>query len=77
MKRSDRGKEGGGDEKSSSLTTTSPSRKVDAIDDLLGDLNSDMEKMGVHTTAKGHCASCGKSIVGKVNLPTEHGGSGG
>ena len=47
---------------------------MDAIDNLLGDLNSDMEKMGVHTTAKGHCASCGKSIVGKVNLPTEHGG---
>ncbi|XP_067088285.1 leupaxin isoform X1 [Osmerus mordax] len=66
VKKTDQGKDGGGDEKSSSLTTTSPGRKVDAIDNLLGDLNSDMEKMGVHTTAKGHCASCGKSIVGKM-----------
>uniref|UniRef100_A0A8C7LY02 Leupaxin n=1 Tax=Oncorhynchus mykiss TaxID=8022 RepID=A0A8C7LY02_ONCMY len=41
--------------------------KTDTIDDLLGGLSSDMEKMGVHTTAKGHCASCGKVIVGKVN----------
>lgn len=41
-------------------------KKTDAIDDLLGGLRTDMEKMGVRTTAKGHCASCGKCIVGKV-----------
>uniref|UniRef100_A0A8C7ISJ5 Leupaxin n=1 Tax=Oncorhynchus kisutch TaxID=8019 RepID=A0A8C7ISJ5_ONCKI len=40
--------------------------KTDTIDDLLGGLSSDMEKMGVHTMAKGHCASCGKVIVGKM-----------
>lgn len=42
------------------------SKSVDAIDDLLGSLSSDMEKMGVHTAAKGHCASCGKIIAGKL-----------
>lgn len=42
------------------------SKNVDAIDDLLGSLSSDMEKMGVRTAAKGHCASCGKCIAGKM-----------
>ncbi|CAM4717480.1 unnamed protein product [Leuciscus chuanchicus] len=42
------------------------SKSVDAIDDLLGSLSSDMEKMGVRTAAKGHCASCGKCIAGKM-----------
>ncbi|XP_689239.4 leupaxin [Danio rerio] len=42
------------------------SKGVDAIDDLLGSLSSDMEKMGVRTAAKGHCASCGKCIAGKM-----------
>ncbi|KPP72548.1 hypothetical protein Z043_108440 [Scleropages formosus] len=37
-----------------------------SIDDLLGCLSSDMEKMGVRTSAKGQCASCGKCIVGKM-----------
>ncbi|XP_019904284.1 leupaxin isoform X1 [Esox lucius] len=44
----------------------STKRKTDAIDDLLGDLSTDMEKMGVRTVAKGHCASCGKVILGKI-----------
>ncbi|XP_030640226.1 leupaxin [Chanos chanos] len=43
-----------------------PPKSVDAIDDLLGSLSSDMEKMGVRTAAKGHCASCGKCIAGKM-----------
>lgn len=43
------------------------SKNIDAIDNLLGTLSSDMEKMGVRTTAKGHCASCGKCIAGKVS----------
>ncbi|XP_060786915.1 leupaxin [Neoarius graeffei] len=42
------------------------SKNVDAIDNLLGTLSSDMEKMGVRTTAKGHCAACEKSITGKM-----------
>ncbi|CAB1324280.1 unnamed protein product [Coregonus sp. 'balchen'] len=48
----------------------STQRKTDTIDFLLGGLSSDMEKMGVRTTAKGHCASCGKVIVGKAELGT-------
>lgn len=44
----------------------SMSKNIDTIDNLLGTLSSDMEKMGVRTTAKGHCASCGKCIAGKV-----------
>lgn len=44
------------------------SRKTDIIDDLLGGLSSDLEKIGVQTTAKGNCASCKKCIVGKVPL---------
>lgn len=43
---------------------------TDAIDDLLGGLSSDLEKIGVRTTAKGHCGLCNKSIVGKVNKVT-------
>ncbi|XP_070817391.1 leupaxin [Chaetodon trifascialis] len=41
-------------------------KKTDAIDDLLGGLSSDLEKIGVRTTAKGHCAACNKCIVGKM-----------
>lgn len=47
----------------------SASKTTDAIDDLLGGLSSDLEKIGVRTTTKGHCAYCNKSIVGKVGLP--------
>lgn len=57
----------------SSCDTSAPeastaSRKPDIIDDLLGGLSSDLEKLGVKTTAKGNCASCKKCIVGKVPL---------
>ncbi|KAG7488148.1 hypothetical protein MATL_G00030430 [Megalops atlanticus] len=46
--------------------TPLPGKTGSSIDDLLGVLSSDMEKMGVRTSAKGLCASCGKCIVGKV-----------
>lgn len=42
------------------------SSKTDSIDELLGGLSSDLEKIGVRTIAKGHCASCNKCIVGKM-----------
>ncbi|KAK7888938.1 hypothetical protein WMY93_024498 [Mugilogobius chulae] len=42
------------------------SKKANSIDELLGGLSSDLEKIGVKTTAKGHCASCKKVIVGKI-----------
>ncbi|XP_051930805.1 leupaxin isoform X3 [Hippocampus zosterae] len=41
------------------------SRDTDSIDDLLGGLSTDLEKIGVHTAAKGRCAACNKVIVGK------------
>ncbi|KAK5616238.1 hypothetical protein CRENBAI_015146 [Crenichthys baileyi] len=41
-------------------------QNTDSIDDLLGGLSSDLEKIGVRTTAKGHCAACNKCIVGKM-----------
>ncbi|XP_020788836.1 leupaxin isoform X2 [Boleophthalmus pectinirostris] len=43
-----------------------PSKSTDTIDELLGGLSSDLEKIGVKTTAKGHCAACKKIIVGKI-----------
>ncbi|XP_029988717.1 leupaxin [Sphaeramia orbicularis] len=50
----------------SDAQASTQSKKTDAIDDLLGGLSSDLEKIGVRTTAKGHCASCNKCIVGKM-----------
>lgn len=56
------------DSSASAISDTNVSKKPDAIDDLLGSLSSDLEKIGVRTTTKGHCALCNKSIVGKVGL---------
>lgn len=50
----------------SDAKTSTVRKKTDAIDELLGGLSADLEKIGVHTTAVGHCASCNKCIVGKV-----------
>lgn len=36
------------------------------LDSMLGNLQVDMDKHGIHTIPKGDCASCGKSIVGQV-----------
>ncbi|XP_076340202.1 leupaxin-like isoform X2 [Tachypleus tridentatus] len=36
------------------------------LDSMLGTLQCDMNKQGVNTTAKGHCAACNKPIVGQV-----------
>ncbi|XP_037530619.1 leupaxin [Nematolebias whitei] len=47
-------------------TASSQRQKTDTIDDLLGGLSSDLEKIGVRTTEKGHCAACNKGIVGKM-----------
>ncbi|XP_034035697.1 leupaxin isoform X1 [Thalassophryne amazonica] len=65
-----RKKEGGQQQKTESSSTAGScvkaSKKTDAIDDMLGGLSSDLEKIGVRTVAKGHCASCNKCIVGKM-----------
>ncbi|CAG5861512.1 unnamed protein product [Menidia menidia] len=59
-------KEDGNAAAASDGATTTQRQKTDAIDDLLGGLSSDLEKIGVRTTAKGHCAACNKCIVGKM-----------
>lgn len=59
-------KDGGSSAESSQAEASTTTKKKDLIDDLLGGLSSDLEKIGVRTTAKGHCASCNKVIVGKV-----------
>ncbi|TNN60688.1 Paxillin [Liparis tanakae] len=53
-------------EGSSSSAASEANSSTDTIDDLLGGLSSDLEKIGVRTTAKGNCASCNKCIVGKM-----------
>lgn len=53
-------------EENSNTEPKSLSKKTDTIDELLGGLSSDLEKIGVKTTAKGHCAACQKVIVGKI-----------
>ncbi|KAM6921021.1 leupaxin [Xenentodon cancila] len=50
----------------SRATASTKTQTTDTIDDLLGGLSSDLEKIGIRTTAKGHCGSCNKSIVGKM-----------
>lgn len=50
----------------SDAKASTTSKKTDTIDDLLGGLSSDLEKIGVRTVAKGHCAACNKCIVGKM-----------
>ncbi|XP_015795844.1 paxillin [Tetranychus urticae] len=40
--------------------------KAQTLDSMIGDLQVDMSKHGVDTTAKGHCAACHKPIVGLV-----------
>ncbi|XP_076582856.1 leupaxin [Chaetodon auriga] len=50
----------------SDAAASTTNKKTDMIDDLLGGLSSDLEKIGVRTTAKGHCAACNKCIVGKM-----------
>ncbi|XP_076369223.1 leupaxin-like isoform X3 [Tachypleus tridentatus] len=57
----------------SSPTTVEPVQKEeskvirsDELDSMLGNLQTDMSKQGVKTTAKGQCAACKKTIVGQV-----------
>ena len=36
------------------------------LDDMLGNLNTDLSKQGIMNVPKGHCAACAKPIVGQV-----------
>ncbi|XP_034555453.1 leupaxin [Notolabrus celidotus] len=58
--------ESGSSTAGSAAKASTSSKKTDSIDDLLGGLSSDLEKIGVRTVAKGNCASCNKCIVGKM-----------
>ena len=40
--------------------------KVNQLDSMLGNLQSDMSRQGVATVTKGVCAACSKPIVGQV-----------
>ncbi|XP_019936298.2 leupaxin [Paralichthys olivaceus] len=66
VKRKTEGKQEEKKESSSSAGSDAQTMKTDTIDDLLGGLSSDLEKIGVRTTAKGHCAACNKCIAGKM-----------
>ncbi|XP_061681445.1 leupaxin isoform X1 [Syngnathoides biaculeatus] len=41
-------------------------KDAESVSCLLGGLSADLEKIGVHTAAKGRCAACNKVIVGKM-----------
>lgn len=77
VKRKTEGGQGENQESSSSTAASDANEsttgnKTETIDELLGGLSSDLEKIGVRTTAKGHCASCNKCIAGKVKKKKEN-----
>lgn len=39
------------------------------LDNMLGSLQSDLNRLGVQTVAKGVCGACRKPIVGQVRVP--------
>jgi len=43
-----------------------PVDEADNLDAMLGNLNTDMNRHGIVTIPKGHCAACAKPIVGQV-----------
>ncbi|XP_052460938.1 uncharacterized protein LOC128019031 isoform X1 [Carassius gibelio] len=43
-----------------------PQPQVNKLDNMLGNLQSDLHKLGVQTVAKGVCGACCKPIVGQV-----------
>lgn len=48
--------------------------QVNKLDNMLGSLQSDLNKLGVHTLAKGVCGACCKPIVGQVRKQPAGGG---
>ncbi|XP_061116317.1 histone-lysine N-methyltransferase 2D isoform X2 [Conger conger] len=45
---------------------TAPRKQVNKLDNMLGSLQSDLNRLGVQTVAKGVCGACNKPIVGQV-----------
>lgn len=53
-------------------STSAPAKPANKLDNMLGNLQSDLNKLGVQTNAKGVCGACKKPIAGQVmteNLP--------
>lgn len=46
-----------------------PAPQGNKLDSMLGSLQSDLNKLGVQTVAKGTCGACCKPIVGQVGAP--------
>lgn len=49
-----------------------PLTQVNKLDNMLGSLQSDLNKLGVQTVAKGVCGACCKPIVGQVGQYFKH-----
>ncbi|XP_076005853.1 paxillin-like [Genypterus blacodes] len=48
------------------VSTSSPPKPANKLDNMLGSLQSDLNRLGVQTVAKGVCGACKKPIVGQV-----------
>uniref|UniRef100_A0A3Q2Q7Y2 Paxillin a n=1 Tax=Fundulus heteroclitus TaxID=8078 RepID=A0A3Q2Q7Y2_FUNHE len=47
-------------------STSAPAKPANKLDNMLGSLQSDLNKLGVQTSAKGVCGACKKPIAGQV-----------
>lgn len=52
---------------------TGPPKPANKLDNMLGSLQSDLNRLGVQTVAKGVCGACKKPIVGQVMITLNHG----
>lgn len=50
------------------VSPTGPPKPSNKLDNMLGSLQSDLNRLGVQTVAKGVCGACKKPIVGQVNF---------
>lgn len=51
---------------------TGPPKPANKLDNMLGSLQSDLNRLGVQTVAKGVCGACKKPIVGQVMITLTH-----
>lgn len=51
---------------------TGPPKPANKLDNMLGSLQSDLNRLGVQTVAKGVCGACKKPIVGQVRTTLNH-----
>lgn len=50
----------------SAAPPSGPIKQVNKLDNMLGSLQSDLNRLGVQTVAKGVCGACKKPIAGQV-----------